>query len=64
MLDVMGLNWETVPNFEYFVSEVNREGLGRFFKEDPIEHWTNLPLSLDRQNRGWEHFISTLPRRG
>jgi hypothetical protein len=50
-LSYFALNKQSIPLFLYFA----KKGIKHWFKEDPIEHWTNLP---EGHGTGWESFLN------
>jgi len=49
------LQGSRLARFEYFA----KKGLDHWFKEDPMDHWTN-PNNIGGGARGWEYFADSV----
>lgn len=51
---VWPLTTASLPYFLFFTERIEEEGMGFWFKEDPLLHWTTKPAF---RSCGWESFI-------
>ena len=49
-----GLDTVKIPNFDYFLSEIEAKGIKRWFPLDPLEHWSTVS---EGHGIGWEAWI-------